>query len=131
MDRVWWNHYGKEALANFGGARYSPLVNIAGARRIHSLGSQNSGAGAIVLAVSFGAKRVILLGYDCQHTGGKAHWHSDHPKGLGNAGSVSKWPKQFADIANRFSKIDIVNCTRQTALQCFKRSELEFELCLK
>jgi hypothetical protein len=129
MDRVWWNAYGKEAL-NFHGMRCTSVTGIAGTKRIHAMGSGNSGAGAIVLAVTFGARRVILLGYDCQHTGGKAHWHGNHPKGLGNAGSVNKWPAQFADIAKKFSSIDIVNCTRSTALTCFKRTELESELCL-
>jgi len=128
MDRVWWNHYGKEA-ASFAGLKFTTVTGIAGTKRINGMNSQNSGAGAIVLAVTFGANRVILLGYDCQRTNGKAHWHGDHPASLGNAGSVDKWPKQFADIANRFIKIDIVNCTRQTALQCFNRSELEAELC--
>ncbi len=128
MDRVWWNAYGKEA-ASFAGLKCTPITGIAGTQRVHAMGSQNSGAGAIVLAVTFGARRVILLGYDCQHTDGKAHWHADHPKTMGNAGSVDKWPKQFADIAKKFSGIDIVNCTRSTALSCFKRAELESELC--
>ena len=128
MDRVWWNAYGKEA-SSFEGMKCTPVTGIAGTKRVNTMGAKNSGAGAITLAVMFGARRIILLGYDCQHTGGKAHWHSDHPKGLGNAGSVDKWPAQFREIAQKFSTVDIVNCTRQTALTCFKRTDLESELC--
>lgn len=128
MDRVWWNAYGKEA-SSFEGMKCTTAIGIAGTKRVHGMGSKNSGAGAIVLAVTFGAKRVILLGYDCQHTGGKAHWHNDHPVGLGNAGKVNEWPAQFEELKKKFSGIDIVNCTRQTALTCFKRTELESELC--
>ena len=129
MDRVWWTAYGKEVAKGFTGSKFAPLRGIAGVEVVHSLGTQNSGAGAIALAVMFGAKRVILLGYDCQHTNGKKHWHGDHPKGLGNAGSVGKWPKQFLQVAQKFASIDIVNSTRETALTCFKKSPLEVELC--
>ena len=66
-----------------------------------------------------------LSGYDCQHTGGKAHWHGNHPKGLGNAGSVDKWPNQFRMLAARLPNIKIINCTRETALNVFPRGTLE------
>ncbi len=67
---------------------------------------------------------MILLGYDCQLTGGRAHWHVDHPGGLGNAGSVAKWPAQFAELAARLSGADVVNASRQTGLEVFPRSDL-------
>lgn len=130
MDRVWWNNYGEEVAKMFEGTATTPIRNIKGTERVHSQDTQNSGAGAIALAVSRGARRVILLGYDCQHTGGKAHWHEDHPKGLGNAGSVDKWPQQFKTLAARFKKIEIINCTRETALTVFPRAKLEDVLCL-
>jgi len=125
MDRAWWNVYRDDVAEIFAGTATTPIRNIKGTQRVHSQDTQNSGAGAIALAVSKGAQRVILLGYDCQHTGGKAHWHKDHPKGLGNAGSVDKWPAQFKTLADRFKKIDIINCTRDTALTVFRRATLE------
>ena len=89
----------------------------------------NSGAGAIAMAVKAGASRVILLGYDCQKTGGQAHWHGDHPAGLGNAGSMPKWPEQFKRLAESIEDAEIINCSRETALTAFPRGELESALC--
>jgi len=88
----------------------------------------NSGAGAIALAAKAGARRVLLLGYDCQKTGGKAHWHGDHPEGLGNAGSIHKWPAQFAQLKASMAGVEIINCSRATALTCFPRQPLEAAL---
>lgn len=66
-----------------------------------------------------------MLGYDCQRTGGKVHWHGDHPKGLGNAGSMPKWPQQFAKLKAAMAGVEIINCSRETALTCFTRGDLE------
>ena len=70
---------------------------------------------------------MILLGYDCQKTGGKTHWHGDHPKALGNAHSLPNWPRFFANVA-KYAITDgtpVVNCSRATALNCFPRAELK------
>lgn len=88
------------------------------------LHGMNSGHQAINLAAVFGAARILLLGFDCQHTGGRSHWHGDHPKSLGNARSVGQWAKGFRqqalDAATR--GLAIVNCSRTTALTCFTRA---------
>lgn len=88
----------------------------------------NSGAGCITSAIHAGSKKIILLGYDCQHTGGKSHWHGDHPANLGNAGRTSAWVEEFAKLANDFKHIEIINATRETALKCFKQMDLEVAL---
>ena len=90
----------------------------------------NSGGGAIAMAVKAGASRVILLGYDCQKSGGKVHWHGDHPQGLGNAGSMPKWPEQFKRLAASIEGVEVINCSRDTALRAFPRMALEDALCL-
>jgi hypothetical protein len=84
----------------------------------------NSGTAAVSLALIGGASRVVLLGYDCQRTGGKAHWHGDHPPMLGNAGSIASWPKKFANLAKRAGD-RVVNCSRATSLTCFPRMDLK------
>lgn len=66
-----------------------------------------------------------MIGYDCQKTGGKAHWHGDHPKPLGNAGAVDKWPAQFKDMLRYLRGVSVINCSRETALSCFPRATLE------
>lgn len=94
--------------------------------RVHFETHRNSGAACIALSADAGAARIILLGYDCQHTGGKTHWHGDHPKKLGNAGSVGKWPAAFAALAKTIpATTKVINCSRETALDCFPRAALE------
>lgn len=66
-----------------------------------------------------------MLGYDCQKTNGRAHWHEDHPVGLGNAGSVDKWPHHFVKVAEALAHVEIINCSRTTALRAFPRAKLE------
>lgn len=85
----------------------------------------NSGAAALAQAAWWGAKRIVLLGYDCQHTGGRKHWHADHPGKLGNADGVADWPAQFAVVLPRLRGIEVVNASRETALCLFPRASLE------
>lgn len=125
MDRDWWRHHIDEVRDAFSGQLLTSLAHCYGAQSIKVGDYKNSGAAAIVAAVHLGAQRIILLGYDCQRTGGKAHWHGDHPKGLGNAGSLDKWPAQFEKLARDLRNFNIVNCTRETALTCFPRVPLE------
>lgn len=83
----------------------------------------NSGACAAALAVACGASEVILLGYDCQKTGGRWHHHPDHPVGR-NCVTMKHWPKQFAELA-KWADVPILNASRETALACFQRVSLE------
>lgn len=89
----------------------------------------NSGHAALSWAVHQGARTVVLLGYDMQHTGGKAHWHDDHPKPLGNfaPGMPELCQKNMRTLAADLERIGVrvINCTRETALTCFERRPLE------
>ena len=91
---------------------------------------QNSGYQALHLAaVNFGAARVILLGYDMQHTGGRVHYHGRHPAPLRNpdVGDMPEWVAHFDAVAPELARrgVEVVNCTRATALTCFRRAALE------
>ncbi len=132
MDEPWWAAHIKEVRGLFRGDLLSSSQQVRkhGVRSLGTMGKGwspygNSGAGAISLACFAGARRVLMLGYDCQRTGGKAHWHGDHPKGLGNAGSINKWPGQFAKLKAAMAGVEIINCSRETALRCFPRARLE------
>ena len=97
--------------------------------RLHNVKSYaNSGAGAISSTIHAGSNKIVLLGYDCQHTNGKSHWHGDHPAGLGNAGRTEAWIDEFAKLANDAKHVEIINATRETALKCFKQMDLEAAL---
>jgi hypothetical protein len=82
------------------------------------------------LAIMGGAKQIIMLGYDCQLTDGKTHWHGDHPAGLGNAVGVNNWPQAFWNFEER-ATVPIINASRQTALEMFPRKSLESCLRMK
>ena len=132
MDKVWWDKYWQEVCEVFPGQRASVCVFPRKEVHVVRLGSAfaaggNSGAGAVSLAASGGARRVLLLGYDAQRTGGKSHHHGDHPKGLGNAGSMGKWPSQF-DALKVPAACQVINCSRATALKRFPRGDLNEEL---
>lgn len=133
MDRQWWEVHLDEVNATFTGARYS--INTLQARYhvtrlapgvFNAYG--NSGAGCITLAAQGDAKRIILLGYDCQKTNGQAHWHGNHPPKLGNAGQIHKWHLKFEQVAKDLRHINIINASRATALKCFQRMDLETTL---
>jgi len=89
---------------------------------------KNSGYQAINLAILLGYKRIVLLGYDMQHTFGKVHWFGNHPKPLNNApqGKFKEWIGLFEKMVESIpADTQIINCTRQTALECFPKVKLE------
>jgi hypothetical protein len=130
MDQKWWLQYLSETI-HFEGVRYTVCSlrdRAPGVIRVPKPFDHagNSGAGAISLAHKGGATRIILLGYDCQRgPNGEAHHHGDHPRGMGNAGSLPKWPEQFERLSRRLSGVEVINCSRRTALTCFPRADLE------
>ncbi len=86
------------------------------------LGS-NSGYQAINLAVHFGAARILLLGYDMQ--GDHRHFFGVHP-------DQSKPPfrlclEAFETLVAPLKElgVEVINCTRRTALHCFPEMSLE------
>jgi hypothetical protein len=131
MDAAWWLKHGTEASKRFHGdlVTLAPDAGQYGAAVVEQPpeGFGNSGAMAARLALDWGAHRVLLLGFDCQHTGGKTHWHGSHPKGLGDAASVPLWFAHFDAVAKAASG-RVINCTRETALTCFERASLELAL---
>ncbi len=84
----------------------------------------NSGYQAINLAYHFGAKRIILLGYDM--TGQGNHWFGKHEgPGLSRNTNYESYVQHFETIKPESYGIEIVNCSRITALNCFPKRRLE------
>lgn len=93
-------------------------------------GAYNSGMRAIQWALEAGAKRIVLLGYDCSVVHGR-HWHEDHPGGDAHNPSDSRcaaWQQQFASIHAKGA--EIINCSRYTELTAFPVMRLEDELAI-
>ncbi len=87
---------------------------------------RNSGGAAINLAMHFGARRILLLGYDMGRRGRQAHWFGDHPNPLRNASPYAEFMASFATMVKplRTQGVTVLNCSRETALRCFQRATL-------
>jgi len=130
IDRAWWDIYVNDVFKNFYGAKIigNPCPKGYNLTSVTDIGCYgNSGIGAISLAIRFGAKKVILIGYDCSVTDNKTHWHGDHVAGLDNARRIDEWPILFNNFAANITT-PIINATRTTALRTFPIVSLEYAL---
>lgn len=85
----------------------------------------NSGCIAIEYAISQGAKKVFLLGYDCSVKNG-IHWHGEHKKsGNPDSARCQSWRRQFKQLRDDHPDVEVVNCSRYTELDMFPRVDLD------
>lgn len=138
-DYKWWNWHGDDVNEKFQGQTWccDPKVKEiwkacyirkkAGRgfchekQYLHTGG--NSGYMAMNLGYLFGAKRLILLGYDMKFgADDKSHWFGDHPDKIRS--NYKGWMRYFADLASQ-DPLPIINCTRDTALDVFEQQPLE------
>jgi hypothetical protein len=85
---------------------------------------ENSGFQAINLAYHFGARRIVLLGYDMN---GRDHWFGSHPKPLCDATDFSQRAHHFDQLAADLAAdgVEVVNASRESALRCFPRATIQ------
>lgn len=128
-DRQWWEAYGAETPPM---EKWTASLHAAERYNLNHRAAgdwENSGMQAIELAASFGATRIMLLGYDMQYTNGQRHWHADHPTGMENADDIGQWARRFDSLRERFYQVEIINCSRVTAITGIRRAELLEALC--
>jgi len=80
-------------------------------------GGSNSGFQAINLAYMLGARTIILLGFDMCGT----HYFGNHPKRLVQQSPYKMFIQSFETITK---DIEIINCSRKTALNCFPKMRI-------
>ncbi|HEU4985065.1 MAG TPA: hypothetical protein VFT58_05445 [Nitrososphaera sp.] len=84
----------------------------------------NSGFHALNLAVQFGAKRVVLVGYD-MHLDKGLHWHGRHGSGLCNPtrGNVARWRRVVDEAAPLLHEIgvEVLNASPTSALTAYRK----------
>jgi len=99
--------------------------------------NKNSGTSAINLAYHFGAKTIVIVGFDmCDGKGGKTHWHGGHEQD-NRKGSTGK-PKKRVTPYSRFVKsttfiardakklgITILNASPVSTINAFPKVRLE------
>ncbi len=143
-DARWWEVYHEEVAANFPGAKWTQDkdavkhgVNWIASQRSAGLsrkaGMINQGMSSGYQAMNFaylaGARKIILLGFDCRVVDKQSHWHGDHPAPLSSSIPVRAWIEKFDKLAEDLKQDTVVlNSTPGTALECFTKMPLEMAL---
>ena len=139
-DKKWWEwHKDRADYKIFQGVRITQdvidepgVIRVAGAHKpgvsespevIHY--GSNSGFQALNLAYLMGAAKIILLGYDMKIAkSGKAHWFGDHPDKVRS--NYAGWWSNFSIAADQLKgKVEVINCSPDTALTCFPKVSLD------
>jgi len=87
----------------------------------------NSGCGALMLAVALGCKKIGLLGYDFKVQGKKTHWHEGYGYSLEDVvRSLKDFQQKIDEIGPDILEmgIQVVNLSPDSALQSFPRSDI-------
>jgi hypothetical protein len=148
LDPPWWNHHKPQ----FAGVKWSAHDEIHshklecaarhGLRLVRAAYDpgfstdrglihygENSGFQAINLAIRFGARVIVLVGFNMQRIDGAAHFFGEHPPGVRRGDPpYERFIKNF-DTAERLLREvadapTIINATPATALTCFPQMSL-------
>lgn len=90
----------------------------------------NSGYGAINLAIHFGAKRIFLLGFDMNFTDGRCHWHDGYPV-INTEKTLKRMTAYFDTMVDPIKKlgVEVINLNPNSAIDCFPKAQPEEFLC--
>ena len=86
----------------------------------------NSGFGALNLALTLGANPIYLLGFDMAfNKKGEGHFHDGHPVPFKEA-MMKSFPINFVKYAAQMKAHGrrVINCNRKSALKCFEFGDL-------
>ena len=146
-DSHWWYHHVADVMRDFEGICWTQdhqwedpkkQPEAWGIRKLISLSEpglsrkqgvvhrgDNSGYQAVNLAYLLGAERIILLGFDMMMHGDKRHWFGNHPQAMNQASNYADFVGHFQTINPAEYGLEIWNCSRRTALNCFPKHNLE------
>jgi hypothetical protein len=141
-DGKWWDYH--QGVPSFTGLKFGMTVKAGkwpGVQRLANTGGQgyesqpgglrtggNSGFQAVQLAVHLGAVRILLLGYDMQRgKKGRSHWFGEHPLPIRVSSDYGVFCAYFRSLATPLKAlgIQVINCSRETALTCFPRMAID------
>jgi hypothetical protein len=122
-DMAWWNKNPK--AKDFAGRKFS-TNRIKGVERIESKHVNTphaSGVVALEVAKILGATRILLFGADLHGS----HYFGEYTNGLKNTTDARRkvHAKQFANWGRAHPKIQVFNCTPNSALTAFPMARLE------
>ena len=127
-----------KGTADMFGLGYIPHQPGRGLAKPPFIHGTNGGIEAVSIAALKGARRILLLGYDMGATG-SGHWFGDHPDAVTlpdgrverlttmDAHEFALARGEFAALAIDLDAagIEVINCTRTTALECFPRKPIQ------
>lgn len=92
-------------------------------------GGGNSGFQALNLAVQFGAKHILLIGFDMTDQSG-IHWYGrNHWVGASNPNHTcfARWIAAFRGAAQDLARmnIEVVNASPHSAMECFPKRSIK------
>jgi len=89
----------------------------------------NSGFGAIMLAIALGCREIYLLGFDMKLTGNKTHYHNGYPgQKIDKLGAkLEEYRKTFFNFKTKFDilGIDVINTNKDSALSIYKYKDID------
>lgn len=88
----------------------------------------NSGYSAINLAVHLGARRIVLLGYDCSAApDGRFNFAKPADDPSRKAYGFAAWRRWYGTLPGPLhaAGVEVLNASRETALECFPRVSLQ------
>lgn len=83
----------------------------------------HSGFQAMYLAISLGARKVVLIGYDCQSAGEKTNYFGRKPKVLHRSSDYMSWPKYYRELQLP-EGVEVLNATPGSRIDAFPLVEL-------
>jgi hypothetical protein len=125
-DAAWWTEHPKARL--FEGQKFS-AQHVKGLTRFASSARSDSNSGLLGLEVArhLGATRVLLLGFDMHGP----HYFGPHPAPLKNTphARFEVFKRQFQLWGRQHPRVEVINCTPGSQLDCFPRGVLKEVLC--
>jgi len=92
-------------------------------------GGHNSGYQAINVAYHLAGpkSKIILLGYDCKSNDGTINWQGHKVQPKFEVYEFDLWLKCFETLVKplKEQEVEVINCTRDSALNCFLKLSLE------
>lgn len=89
----------------------------------------NSGFGALMLAIALGFKKIYLLGYDLRINNKETHFHKGYPNQTIDTQQrhLNNFKRTFDFFAPKIKEagITVINITPESALTCFDKMNIE------
>lgn len=122
-DRGWWRKHpeaSKLECPKYSMTEWPDTVKVS----VPYLGQVcNSGVLALEVAKNLGVTRIILLGFDMRGT----HFFGQYTNGLRNTTPTQRAQhhRQYEQWAKANRSVEVINCTKGSALTCFPKASLD------